>query len=181
MGASMDFTLIGTAVRIDSLPPSADPVIATVPAIEFVRLLEAGIVPTGLAVGACYQWITDNARTLGGGWTWNNQPLTTLGNFWESIRRVSHSELRAHARKQGNGVLAHTQFSQLIKVEREKAPDQYLGRHIVIGTVVDVRPGAGVPHGITTVVDLRDEISPLITQRNTSNNVYQTNESEGGI
>ena len=30
--SSMDFTLVGTAVKIDGLPPSSDPIVATVPA-----------------------------------------------------------------------------------------------------------------------------------------------------
>ena len=43
-GDSMDYTVVGTAVKLDGLPPRPDPVIATVPAIAFVRLLEAGVV-----------------------------------------------------------------------------------------------------------------------------------------
>ena len=31
------------------LPPSHDPIVATVPALEFVKLLEADVVPTGIA------------------------------------------------------------------------------------------------------------------------------------
>ena len=179
-GPSMDFTLLGTAIRVDGLAPSKDPVIATVPALEFVRLLEMGIVPTGIAVGARYEW-------LGGGFGWGrgrewgglggsrndrgirnrlqwqssifagNQPLTDLGMFWESIRRDAHADLRAHAATMGNGVLAHTNFGQLIRQERDKQPPAYLGRHIVVGTVVDTPFGAGVPHGIEPVVDMRDD------------------------
>ena len=37
IGASMDFTLIGTAVKIDRLPPSAEPVVATVPCVSTRR------------------------------------------------------------------------------------------------------------------------------------------------
>ncbi|WP_420137163.1 hypothetical protein [Sphingomonas sp.] len=170
-GPSMDFTLLGTAIRVEGLPASSDPVIATVPALEFVRLLEMGIVPTGIAVGARYEW-------LGGGWggvgsSWNdmsvrnrlqqqsnffsgNQPLTELGHFWESIRRAAHRDLRAHAAMLGNGVLAHTNFGQIIRQERDKQPPAYLGRHIVVGTVVDTPKGRPVPHMIQPVVDMRD-------------------------
>src|SRR5262249_35089794 len=41
--SSMDFTLLGAAIKVDGLPASSDPVIATVPALEFVRLMEMGI------------------------------------------------------------------------------------------------------------------------------------------
>ena len=178
--ASMDFTLIGTAVRIEGLPASPDPVIATVPALEFVRLLEMGIVPCGLAVGARYEWLVDYNGSYGGSWTWNNQPLASLSGFWEMIRRQAHAELRADAARQGTGVLAHTNFGQLIRQEVEKQPPRYLGRHIVMGTVVDTRPRDGVPHHIQTVVDMRDDLSPLLNESKSAGG-YNLNEREGGI
>jgi hypothetical protein len=180
--ASMDFTLIGTAVKIGALPPSSNPAIATVPALEFVRLLEMGIVPCGIAVGARYEWLTDYNNAFSGNMTWSNQPLGTLSNFWESIRRDAHASLREDVRRQGDGVLAHTQFSQLLKREgTQNSSTQYLGRHIVIGTVVHTRRGDGVPHHIKTVVDMRDEISPLIRPREHANNSYDSNESDEAI
>ena len=181
LGASMDYTLLGTAVRMEGLPASRDPVVATVPALEFVRLLEMGIVPVGLAVGAYYQWLTDSYKTYGGQGSWVNRPLSSLGSFWETIRRDAHAELRADAARQGTGVLAHTQFSQLLKQEGgDKSPDRYLGRHIVIGTVVDTRRGDGVPHDIRTVVDMRDDLSPLLneTRGPAANDLH---DREGGI
>ena len=56
---SMDFTLVGTAVHVEGLIRSEDPIVATVPALEFVKLLEADVVPTGIAVGAHYEWVND--------------------------------------------------------------------------------------------------------------------------
>lgn len=180
VGASMDYTLVGTAVRFEHLGPSQDPVIATVPALEFVRLLEAGVVPTGLAVGACYEWIPDYNGNFGG-FFGLNQPLGSLSNFWERIRRMAHADLREDAKTQGNGVLAHTHFGQLIKQEGgERQPNQYLGRHIVIGTVVQVERGQGVPHAIESVVDMRDELSPLVQPR-THTSGAMSSEHEGAI
>ncbi len=177
LGASMDFTLVGTAVKIEELPPSPEPIVATVPALEFVRLLDADIVPVGIAVGAKYEWLGGYGGDRGAGWgtgdwtalsdvqvklrSWNSQPIAVLTGFWERIRREAHRELRVNAAKQGNGVLAHTQFGQLLQRERDKQPAAYLGRHIVIGTVVDTRRGAPVRQDIMPVVDMRDELSPL--------------------
>lgn len=198
IGASMDFTLLGTAVRVEGLAPSPDPVVATVPALEFVRLLEMGIVPTGIAVGARYEW-------LGGGWNENaggafgmggtaasdiavklqsfrSQPITVLGDFWNKIRRDAINDMRRHAAKMGNGVLAHTQFGQLLRQERDKQPAAYLGRHIVIGTVVDTPRGAGVPHKIEHVVDMRDDASPFARTAPTRHSSYPVDgENEGPI
>jgi hypothetical protein len=62
------------------------------------------------------------------------------------------------AAAQGNGVLAHTQFGQLIRRDQDKAPPAYLGRHIVIGTVVDTSRAPFAP-GIEPVIDMRDDLS----------------------
>jgi hypothetical protein len=180
VGSSMDYSLVGTAVRFERLGPSQDPVIAAVPALEFVRLLEAGVVPTGLAVGACYEWMPDYNGSMGG-YFGMNQPLGSLSSFWERIRRMAHADLREDAQRQGNGVLAHTHFGQLIKQEGDKQPDQYLGRHIVIGTVVQVERGQGVPHGIESVVDMRDDLSPLIRTRKSRSSGAMSTEREEAI
>lgn len=201
IASSMDFTLLGTAVRIDRLPPGKDPVIATVPALEFVRLLEADIVPVGIAVGACYDWLNNlsygafGARARYGGWgssgwrtqrqmqSWANQPLDELTDFWERIRREAHADLRSAARAQGNGVLAHTNFGQLIRREQDKQPPAYLGRHIVIGTVVDTRRAAAFPTEIEAVIDMRDDLSPLGRPGAPRHSGYHADveDEEGGI
>ena len=193
MGASMDYTLIGTAVRIEGLAPSPHPVIATVSALEFVRLLEADIVPVGIAVGARYDWL-GNPYSGGGDWTalsdiqaklrsFRSIPIMTLTDFWERIRREAHADLRQKAARQGNGVLAHTHFGQLLRRERDKQPPAYLGRHIVVGTVVDTRPGARVPHPIEMVVDMRDGLSPLRSPDGPKRSAYENDvmDQEGGI
>jgi hypothetical protein len=181
---SMDFTLVGTAVRFASLPAAKEPIVATVPALEFVRLLEMGIVPTGLAVGAKYDWLQQSAFRPDystGGASGYNTPLPHLSQFWERVRRQAHAELRANAARQGNGVLADVHFGQLLRYEGgENQPMRYLGRHIVIGTVVDTPRKADVPHHIRTVVDMRDTLSPL-RRKTASRHGFGTNDSEGGI
>jgi len=181
-GSSMDFTLLGTAVRFAGLRESPNPIVATVGALEFVRLLEMGIVPTGIAIGAHYEWLTQSStgRNLEtGGKPFTNTPLTRLSSFWENVRRRAHSQLRKDAAKRGNGVLADIHFGQLLKQEGD--PPRYLGRHIVIGTVVSTPAGAPVPHAIKTVVDMRDEESPLHAKAGKRHAAYDDNESEGGI
>ena len=175
---SMDFTVFGTAVKLLGLPPSTDPVIATVPALEFVRLLEMGIVPAGIAVGAHYEWLNPSGIVDGGN-SFRNQPLTALGQFWEQVRRVALRELREDTKRLGTGVLAHTHFGQLLRREAgEKLPPKYLGRHIVIGTVVSTRPRETVRHSIRTVVDMRDELSPLRLERPHGHTSYASNDED---
>jgi len=181
-GSSMDYTLVGTAIRFDKLPPAKDPVVATTSALEFVRLLDAGIVTTGIAVGAHYEWIVDQSfGGLAGNIFSGNQALEVMSRFWENVRRQAHRELRQDAARQGNGVLAHTHFGQLIKREVEKQPDEYLGRHIVIGTVVEARKGDRITFGIETVVDMQGDRSPLTRDAAEPPLPYLNDEQEGAI
>ena len=195
---SMDFTLVGTAVRVEGLPPSDDPIVATVPALEFVRLLEADIVPTGIAIGAQYDWLTDSygqANQVFAG----NVETTVLSQFWERIRQRAHAELRRNASGQGNGVLAHVNFGEMFKVEAGNGPKRFLGRQIVVATTVDAPKASkpanmpwgpppwgeskarpAVPHEIGMVVDMCAGRTPL-TGHARHHQSYASNEREGAI
>jgi hypothetical protein len=183
---SMDFTLVGTAVKVDGLPPSVSPIIATIPALEFVKLLEADIVPTGIAIGAEYQWL-DGWQSWGMGGTnmaWmGNIECVALSNLLNEVRRSSHAGLRASAKRQGNGVLAHINFSQVFEVEQgERQPKKYLARHIVVATTVDARPGPGaaLPLEFQMVVDMHASRTPL-TGAKRHHQSYASNDREGAI
>jgi uncharacterized protein YbjQ (UPF0145 family) len=182
---SMDFTVIGTAVKVDGLPPSPNPVIATVSAVEFVRLLKEGIVPTGVAIGAHYDWLngySGNLTNLTGSMTWWNQPLDELSDFWRRVRQRAVRALHEDTRRLGNGVLAHTNFGQLIKVERDKRPTDFLGRFIVIGTAVACKRLAEVNSRIDMVIDMCDGTSSLNDVTPRGHNAYPvTNDEEGAI
>lgn len=184
--SSMDFSLTGTAMKVDGLPPSDEPVIATVPALEFIKLLEADVVPTGLAVGAHYKWLRDwsgYAAAQQGGWF--NTEAQQLSRLWRDVRDQAHGNLRNNALTRGNGVLAHVNFSQMFEFEREdKANDrrfkEYLARHIVVATTLDARRGTPFPHEIKAVVDLRDGQTKL-TGKTQHHQTYTTNAQSGAI
>jgi hypothetical protein len=177
---STDFSLIGTAVRMEGLQPSDEPIVATVPALEFVKLLESDVVPTGLAIGAQYDWLNDWRGRANQTWM-GNVESTVLGQFWEVIRQRAHAELRRSAQGQGNGVLAHVNFSQMFEFEGgENKPKRFLGRHIVIATTVDARASVPFIHDITMAVDMHAGSTPLTGTR-AHHQSYASNEKEGGI
>lgn len=177
---SMDFTLIGTAVSVVDMPPSPEPIVATVPTLEFVKLLEADVVPTGLAVGAAYEWLTDWQRNAAQAWMGNIE-ARKLSQLWNRVRQRSYAELKRNAQQRGNGVLAHIDFSQMFEVEGgEKQPKRYLGRHIVVATTVDARPGAPFPHEIKMAVDMHAGATPLVGT-NRHHQSYMLNDEEGAI
>jgi uncharacterized protein YbjQ (UPF0145 family) len=176
---SMDFTLVGTAVYVEGLPPSNEPVVATVPALEFVKLLEADVVPTGIAIGAYYEWLTDWLGNATQKWM-GNVESGQLSSLWERVRRHAHQELRVNARGQGNGVLAHLNFSQMFEGEGQNDRKAFLARHIVVATTVDARRGVPLPHKIHMVVDMHANGTPL-TGTTRHHQSYDSNESEGAI
>jgi hypothetical protein len=177
--SSMDFTLVGTAVKIDGLPPSSAPIVATVPALEFVKLLEADVVPIGIAIGAHYEWMNDWRGSSRQTWM-GNVESSQLSSLWEQVRQCAHAELRQSAQSQGNGVLAHINFSQIFEREGANDSKRYLARHIVIGTTVDAQRGWPIPHDIQMVVDMHAGKTPL-TDTARHHQSYASNDSEGAI
>jgi uncharacterized protein YbjQ (UPF0145 family) len=163
---SMDFMAVGTAVRVDGLAPAEEVPIASVPALEFVRLLDLGVLPVGLAVGASYEWLTDWSGRAAGQMTWWNQEAGQLSHFARSVQLRAIEGMRQDAARQGNGVLGSTQFSELLCFEGgEDNPNRYLARHIAVGTAIldgsrTARPSPVGSLGVRPVLDLEDT-SPL--------------------
>jgi uncharacterized protein YbjQ (UPF0145 family) len=182
-GDRMAFTVIGSAIRLEGLPPSVDPVIATVSAIEFVRLLKEGIVPTGIAIGAKSGWINHQVnRNQRQPKVWEYKPLTRFGSYWQQTRKRAVSALREDAERMGDGVLAHTYFEQLLEAEREKPPANYLGLFIVIGTAVQCKRMDDVSARIGMLIDMCDGRSPLTDRAPRRQNAYPIdNDEEGAI
>jgi hypothetical protein len=113
--------------------------------------------------------------------TWmGNVESSQLSNLWEQVRQRAHAELRQSAQYQGNGVLAHINFSQIFELEGANDTKRYLARHIVIGTTVDAQRGVPIPHEIQMVVDMHTGRTPL-TGTTRHHQSYASNDSEGAI
>ncbi len=176
--SSMDFTLVGTAVKVDGLPASAEPIVATVPALEFVKLMEADIVPTGIAIGAEYRWITDWGGSTNLFWNGNTE-VRMLSSHWKYVRDQAYHNLRQDTERQGNGALAHINFSQMFETEQDEKK-QYLARHIVIATVIDRPRPKPLANEFHMVVDMHAGKTPLTVRRN-HHQSYASNDEEGAI
>ncbi|GBQ14558.1 heavy metal-binding domain-containing protein [Acidiphilium acidophilum] len=135
---SMDYSATGTAIAIAGMAAEQTPMVATVSQIEFARLIEAGILPIGLAVGAHYEWMSDPYGWADARQSYFNQELEVLASFQKRVRRSALDAMRSHARTQhGTGVLGRVQFTEMFREagDREE-PTQYLCRHIAFGTVI---------------------------------------------
>jgi hypothetical protein len=114
--------------------------------------------------------------------TWmGNIESRQLSDLWNKVRHRAHQQLRAHARSQGNGVLAHLNFSQMFEDEdpNNEGKKRYLARHIVVATTVDAKRGVALAHGITPVVDIHAGTTPLKPAGR--HHESYANESEGAI
>lgn len=157
----LDFSLTGTAVRIRGLPPSTDPVVATVSALHFVRLLDDGAVPVGIAIGAHFDWYLPRASAYGAGFgmmngspfgapaqassqlsyqagaLWTNAELTELSAFQQHVRLSAIEHLRSDGQRLNASVLAHTEYAELTREDGEGGePPRFQCRYIAIGTAV---------------------------------------------
>ncbi len=174
-----DFSATGTAVRVDGLPPSKAPLIADVPALEFARLLQIGIVPSGIAIGAHFKSLNGGYRRLdGSGITWN-KPLLQLGGFWAEVQRKGWAALAKGSDGAGTHILAHTHYRSLLKREgRGRNEPNYLGRQIAIGTMVDCGESSLPVPAVRLVVDMRDDDSPLLPTAKHTRNTYPVSEEQ---
>jgi hypothetical protein len=140
--------------------------------------MEADIVPTGIAIGAEYRWINDwQGRT--DLFFYGNTECTMLSNHWRNVRDRAYERLREDTARQGNGALAHINFSQMFEVE-QKETKQYLARHIVIATVIDQARSKPLMHDFQMVVDMHAGKTPL-TGRSNHHQSYASNDEEGAI
>ena len=108
--------------------------------------------------------------------------MTSAGQFWQRVRKYAVRNLRRDVQRLGNGVLAHTNFEQLIKVERDKQPPDFLGRFIILGTAVHCKRSAELASRIGMVIDMCDGDSPLNDTAPKGHNAYPVdNDQEGAI
>jgi hypothetical protein len=157
----------------------------------------AADVPVGLVVGARNarhfegDVVSDAAFSTRQGYVPKGSPalrlsheLTRTGKFWEELRRGAHADLRSRAEGIGTGVLARVHWSQLERLDpksgRSRSPPghtsldwpQYVGRHVVIGTVVKAQRGDRFATPVASVIDMCDGPSPLTTSFGLDEEMY---------
>ncbi|HEY8072628.1 MAG TPA: heavy metal-binding domain-containing protein [Labilithrix sp.] len=147
----LEFSAIGTAVRIDGQPP-APPILTLLKADELYKLHKAGYWPAGIALGNCF-------------WYERHADCTSEGN-WYSQELPSHTFATQHARDLAVGrfrkFAAHFGAQGVVGVHVHRhAHDHHENGHInfsldlmVWGTAVVRRGNAAPPPRPRLVVDL---------------------------
>lgn len=136
-----EFTAFGTAVALDGERVPDEPLMCTVSALDFVRLLKAGSIPVsvGLGIAAYYQYTTrrDSWRTN----SWFNQEVVSFTDSVYEVRHLAMRNLKQQIQNHdGHGVLASDMHLKVHKVEVERGEDDEREDHILefvaSGTIV---------------------------------------------
>jgi hypothetical protein len=144
--------------------------------------------------------MNDWRRATNPRWSGNfeSQALSAL---WQDVRGKAQVQLHLNSVRQGNGVLAHVNFSQMFEIEGD--PKQFLARHIIVATTVDEKrarvqrdlprarderakrvaqhQGDPIPLEVRIVVDMHAGKSPLTAATASHHQSYAINDEEGPI
>jgi uncharacterized protein YbjQ (UPF0145 family) len=160
----LEYTAIGTAIRLPDAPLFPRPFLSDLSGQEFWTLLQAGYFPAGLAMGYCSYCVST-------GWevnqilrSWSNQEITAYTQAAYTARGLAMDRLAAmaHSLNAVGIVGVHVDFNkQENEYEREHDPTTYRDLFInfsVVGTaIVSRRPDHVIPSPKPTLTftDLR--------------------------
>jgi uncharacterized protein YbjQ (UPF0145 family) len=95
---TLEFTAIGTAVRLRGARPSARPFVSDLSGEDFWTLLQAGYVPVGLAMGYC-SYLSESIRRVM--WNRQNWEVTNYNRAVYQARHIAMEGLKADLRGLG--------------------------------------------------------------------------------
>ncbi len=154
----IEFTAVGTAVRVAGMPPTNQPILTLLEPDELWKLHHAGYWPVGIAIGSSF-WFEPHADCFGEG-SWYSQELPTHTRASLGARHNATERFRAFVHHLGaEGVVG-------VRVHRNARDHEYEvndASHVsfrldlvMMGTAVVRRGQAAPPPRPGLVVDLRD-------------------------
>jgi uncharacterized protein YbjQ (UPF0145 family) len=154
----IEFTAVGTAVRIDGQPVPQLPVLTLLEADELYKLHNAGYWPVGIAIGNCF-FYARHADCIGEG-SWFSQELPVHTQASQTARDLAVQRFRAFAAHFGaQGVVGVKMYRHAREREWESNDTKHTSFSIdmvVTGTCVVRRGDAKPPPRPRLVVDARD-------------------------
>lgn len=140
----VEFSVMGTAIRLPDEPPPENPFISDLSGEEFWALKNAGFYPVGFAFGNCVwyevaSWATMMANNqaagygygggIGMGWagntSWYNQELTDFTQAMYTARHLSMTRLQDECHRMGaSGVVGADIEKEITPIERQLGNDQ---------------------------------------------------------
>ena len=100
--AAVEFTVIGTAVRASGCPPLARPFTSDLSGPDFAKLIMAGWVPAGIALGISVAGLHDDLVTTSSGpWGTGNAEVPAYTGLMAQVRQDARSRLEQAVRGLG--------------------------------------------------------------------------------
>ncbi len=158
----IEFVCFGTAVQIEGLPKFDTPVICSVSGQDFVRLIAAGQLPVGLALGATVYYLQTDWYDMRQEHSWYNQEMRGFTQGVYQARHLAMRKLREDmARLGATGVVGADFALRVEEVSRGAATEEgeEIIDHIIevttLGTaILQVEPHAATHLTIESVFDL---------------------------
>ncbi len=169
----LEYTAIGTAIRLPNVPLGAHPFLSDLSGQEFWTLVQAGYYPTGIVTGYCSYYVSLGRRLTEQmrGWWGNggaNQEIAAFSHGISQARHIAMGRVYSMAQRlKSAGIVGmHIENQrQIIEYERERgeyAPKEYyqdLSIHFaVMGTAITAQKKDHViptPKIALTMTDLR--------------------------
>lgn len=130
----IEFTAMGTAVRVPDAAASGGgrPFLATVDGSDFAKLLAAGYVPLGVALGVSVVYLYTNWSAQMQEMSWANQEMVQFTEATYGVRSLAMQRLKQQASADGaDGVIAFGTDMRVEKVEQSNGQGQDRTDHII--------------------------------------------------
>lgn len=158
----IEFVCYGTAVRVEDLPKSETPIVCSVSGQDFVRLIAAGQLPVGLALGATVYYLQTDWYDMSQERSWYNQEMQGFTQGVYQARHLAVRKLREDMGKmKATGVVGADFTMRVEETSRGEATEEgeeiidHILEVVMMGTaVLQVEPHSSERLSIESVFDL---------------------------
>lgn len=159
-----EFAAYGTAVRVEGLPESQAPLLCTVSGQDFARLLAAGALPVGLAMGASFYYLRTDWWDVRQEMSFYNQEMTHFQRGLGTARKMAGAKLRRDAERLGAKGVVGTELEFDVQEipggmtnENERIEDHLISV-FMMGTAVEYISDPPARGAYRPVLDMRDKV-----------------------
>ena len=165
----LEFTAIGTAVRVAGVPPLPRPFLSDLSGQETLTTLRAGYAPVSIALGVCAYYVVttwdDEYQMRAGAWgNWSNNEMARLTGATYQARRGAMGRMSGEAHRLGadgivgSDVVMETYEVQAYRTRPYSNESEAIEDHVIeftaTGTAVAAIGRGHEPAGAALVLDL---------------------------
>jgi uncharacterized protein YbjQ (UPF0145 family) len=148
--AAIKFTVMGTALRATGCPPLARPFASELPGSDFAKLVLAGWVPVGIALGIAVAGLHDELVTTSSGpWGTGNAEVPAYSGLVSAARSGARDRLEQSVRGLGADGVVVSAVTLRVSSDRchaQAAATDHFAEAVIIGSAV-ARIGGGSASG----------------------------------